>query len=400
MKPAIAARPTGLSPSLDIYPVDAAFMARPCASQISMLGLPSSVQDTVTLSMMGAFNGLPTVRHRAGATPQILDILANSGLMVEEDMRLFETPEEAERHAYDLIREGRRLVWPYPPEDGRFPSGSGLITPQLWKQLNSKQRLLEIAPRDAVAERQLVAVDELETLNLDKPVFLKAGGDAPTGSGFAVRRCESEADLKEAVSFYRSIETVSEIIVEEAVDVLATWCISLAIDEERVRFIGAAEQLFDAPAHQIGNIIDPANPLPVDGIKLAISIGERARQMGFRGAGGLDIGVTNDGRAVVFDPNFRIQASTQMVLFYEAAVERTGLRTCQSFTAKPNLTVQEIARRLHRPVEEGWFITTRIIDGALMTSLGSRSQVNGLLMGHCRQDVAHRQNQIKHILEV
>ena len=39
----------------------------------------------------------------------------------------------------------------------------------------------------------------MDMFELVEPVFLKAGGDTPTGSGFAVRRCETQADLEDAL---------------------------------------------------------------------------------------------------------------------------------------------------------------------------------------------------------
>lgn len=399
MKQTTTLRPGTLKPPFRLYPEEAAFMPRPSVSKIALLGVPASVQDTVTTTMMGALDGLPTVRHRGGATPEILEILFNSGVNVFEDMRLYETPDEAQQHAADLAADGRRLVWPYPPEDGSLLAETGLITPALWHRLNCKENLAEIVPPEGLAKRRIVRLDALGGLDLAGPVFLKAGGDAPTGGGYLVRCCETPADLEEAITFYRSLGTVDRVIVEEALDVLATWCVSLSIEDERVRFIGAAEQLFDAPARQSGSLIDPLNPLPRRGRRLALRVGEAARMLGFRGLGGMDIGVTRDGRAVMFDPNFRIQASSQMVCLYESAARRTGLEVCQSFATKGDLSIEEIWRRLRKPADQGWFIAMRLIDGAILQSLGARSQLNGVIMGQSREETQRRHAQLKKLLE-
>jgi hypothetical protein len=68
--------------------------------------------------------------------------------------------------------------------------------------------------------------------------------------------------------------------------------VSLSIDEAGVRYLGAAEQLFSSPARQSGSMIDDDDPFPKEGVKVAITVGENARTMGFRGPAGMDIGVT------------------------------------------------------------------------------------------------------------
>ena len=48
----------------------------------------------------------------------------------------------------------------------------------------------------------------------------------PTGMGYAVRYCETQADVEDAWEFFKSLGVSDELIVEEAVRVIGCWCIS------------------------------------------------------------------------------------------------------------------------------------------------------------------------------
>ena len=208
----------------------------------------------------------------------------------------------------------------------------------------------------------------------------------PTGLGYAVRYCESRADIEAAWDFFKSLEGVEDIIVEEAVSVRVCWCVSLSIDNSGVRYLGAAEQLFSAPAQQSGSMIDDDDPFPVEGVRAALAVGENARTMGFRGPAGMDIGVSSDGRIVVFDPNFRLQGSTQQAVFHPAAAERGGFRASRSLSVNSDLDIRDAERALRRHIDSGRVVIYRAIDGREMPSVTSASVVTGFVLGKDRED--------------
>jgi hypothetical protein len=117
-------------------------------AQLKFLGVPESAADTVSTTMMGLMNGRPTIRHKGGATPDALAMIARSGIDVSEDMRTFSEPEEAYRHAKILIRDGYKLAWPYPPQKGCYRETANLVAPRLWRKLNSKRNLPLIVPSE------------------------------------------------------------------------------------------------------------------------------------------------------------------------------------------------------------------------------------------------------------
>ncbi len=85
---------------------DSAYMARTDLRQTRMLGYSAFNADSVTALLTGVLGAQPTVRHRAGATDAILRIFEHAGLPIDEDIRFYETAEEAERQADRLIGEG------------------------------------------------------------------------------------------------------------------------------------------------------------------------------------------------------------------------------------------------------------------------------------------------------
>ncbi len=378
-----------------LYPQNAAFMPRACASQMRFLGVPLSTQDTVTSILMGAFNNRPTIRHQGGATPEILSLIRRSGIVVDEDMRLYETLAEADQHAHDVTNEGYKLVWPYPPEEKRFPADANLVSVPLWKKLNAKENLQDLVPKRNLARRYIYDLKEAAAVRFDGPVYVKAAGDAPTASGFAVRYCQTEHDLIGSLEFFQSLKSVDRLIFEEAIDVVGTWCVTIAISDTGTFYAGAAEQTFTSPAKQTGNIIDVERPFPAHGIEAAIATGEAARALGYRGLAGLDVGISHDGRAIVFDPNFRSQASTMQVLLHTTATERVGATINRSFNMKSNSSVKDLTHTLERAIDDGWFVAMRIIDGERMPSINAHATVTGMVLGRSHREVNKRWDELK-----
>lgn len=66
-----------------LYPADAAFMARSDLHQTRLLGYQPLNVESVTSLLLGILGTLPSVRHRAGATDEILSFLTDAGLPIQ-----------------------------------------------------------------------------------------------------------------------------------------------------------------------------------------------------------------------------------------------------------------------------------------------------------------------------
>jgi hypothetical protein len=146
-------------------------------------------------------------------------------------------------------------------------------------------------------------------------------------------------------------------------------------------------------------MIDPEFMFPDEGRLLSVRAGEAARRMGYRGIAGLDIGLRNDGRLVVFDPNFRANSSTAQLLFHDSAVARTGHSVTRSFHAEPDCTFKALTTRLEAPIRDGWFVPTRLFNGEKHTLSMGRHIVTGFVLGHDRIEAENTAQLLKAHLE-
>ncbi len=381
-----------------LYPATAAYMARTDLWQTRMLGFKPFYLDIITTLLMGLLNGRPTVRHRSGASDEILAVLDRAGLEIAEDMRIYEQPEEAEQFAQELVEEGYKLFWPYPLPEGRYPEGAHLVEPELWRRLNAKQNLDAIVPAANLAPRQIMSLADLRRCAFERPVFLKAGGDAPTGAGVAVRPCTDQASWLDAIDWFEAQAEIESVIVENDVPVSTCWCVTILVEADRVTCIGAAEQVFQSAAKQSGSVIDRNNPMPPAGAELAVKVGEAARRQGFVGVAGLDIGLAHDGRLIVFDPNFRFNASSAQVLLHGSASRRGGFSASASVFVTTQLALADIAKAARGPIDDGWFVPTRLIDAALLPEAKGTSFCTGFVLGANRAEAIARQRDIEKLL--
>jgi hypothetical protein len=382
-----------------LYPANTAYMARTSLQQTRMLGFKPFYLDIITTLLMGLLNGRPTVRHLSGASDEILAVLDRAGLEVAEDMRIYERPEEAEQIARELVEEGYKLFWPYPLPEDRYPDDAHLVAPGLWRRLNAKQNLDAIVPAANLAPRQIMRLAELRSRAFECPVFIKAGGDAPTGAGVAVRPCTDQASWLDAIAWFEGQGEIDSVIVERDVPVRCCWCVMILVRRDGTTCVGAAEQTFQSAARQSGSVIDPDNPLPPGAAELAVKVGDVARRQGFIGIAGLDIGLAHDGRLIVFDPNFRFNASSTQVLLHGSASRRGGFSASASVFTTTRLALADIAKAVRGPIDDGWFVPTRLIDAALLPEAEGISFCTGFVLGACREEAITRQRELEELLK-
>jgi hypothetical protein len=380
---------TAVLPPDGLYPADAAFMARTNLVETRMLGFTALQLDTVTSIFAGLLGSRAAVRHEACAGDEVFAVYRRAGFSCTEETLTYRTAEEAEALGDALVARGRKLFWPYPLRAGRFPDTAHLTTPELYRRLNAKELLGSLTPAENLPSRRTLSHEELATFEPEAPVFLKAAGVAATGWGYAVRPCPDRATYAEAREWFAVRRAdIPAVIVEEAVDLECCWCAGLAVGDRGATCFGGAEQLFSEPAHQSGSIIDPERPFPREGVALAARIGSAAGVLGFRGVAGLDIGLARDGRLLVFDPNFRVNASTSQLLFHEAASTRTGLPASRSLQAAVGGPFAALAARLAGPVAEGRFVPTRLFNGEKHPLSGGKHLVTGFVLGRNRKEAA------------
>jgi hypothetical protein len=390
-----------LRPSLApdaFWPADAAYVARTDLQTTAMLGYRPLNIDAVTTLLIGLMGHRPAVRHVSGVTDDILRALADAGLPVDSDIRPYATPEEADAQAERLIAEGFRFVSPYPLPAGRWRDAAQVVPPALWHALNAKDRMEEIVPPAHLPRRERMTVEAARARAFGTPVWVKAGGGAVTGWGFAVRQATDADTWHKAVEDIAALPDARDLIVEEHVDVDTSWGVQLGITDAGTVWGGASEQLFGRPGQIAGSLVDPSNPFPDDAIPVAIAVGEAARARGFRGLAGLDIGRTRDRQIVVFDPNFRFTSSTMQVMFTPAAAARSGLPVSISADAATPRPMAEVIALIRGPIADGWFMPTRLLDAALLPAAEGKSRVTGFTLGRDRAEAEAARDRLAALL--
>src|SRR5262249_30569091 len=112
-----------------------------------------------------------------------------------------------------------------------------------------------------------------------------------------------------------------------------------------------------------------------------------------------DIGQTSDGKLVVFDPNFRFNTSSAQVILHRSAAERAGLTVSLSAHSASSLTLRDLARALRGPIDDGWLVPTRVIDGTLLPTAEAASMCTGFVLGVDRADAAANREVLGHLLK-
>lgn len=360
-------------------------MARTNLFETRMLGYKALNLDTVTAHLAGLLNGRTAIRHEGGGGEEVFAIYRRAGIEVNEETLLYRTPEEADALADALIAQGKRLFSPYPLPADRFPDNGLLVPPALWRFLNAKINLDAIVPPEFLPGRKCLPCTELASFELPGPLFLKATGDSATGWGYAVHPCHDRVTFDNARRWFAEHrDSVTDVLVEEWVEVSICWCAGIAISDKETLCFGGAEQIFSSPTKQSGSMIDPECMFPEEGRLLAVHVGEAARRLGYRGIAGLDIGLRNDGRLVVFDPNFRVNLSTAQLLFHDSAVTRTGHSATCSFHSEPSCAYSKLVASLEAPIGDGWFVPTRLFNGEKHPLSMGKHLVTGFVLGHNR----------------
>jgi hypothetical protein len=378
-------RSAGLGPlvpaaTLDLlHPPNTAYAPRSSRARTRWVMDADYKLDALTGVPVALLGAMPLICHRGAATPAALELFARAGLARPERLFLYDTEAEAVALAKSLAASGYRLAYIHPPPEALGGTGALLVSPDRYAAMNDKANLAELVYPGLLPPRRLLSPEDAFRLPFPgRPTYLKAGHGEASGGGAGVAYCASADDWRTAMAWFAECGLpIRRMVIEEAVAVRRSWCFSIAVLDECVRYLGAAMQLLGAPGRQVGSRIDPDAPPPEAAVQAAVAIGEQSRRQGYRGIAGFDIGADAGGRLFVFDLNFRINSSTAFVLLHAAATARIGATVTQSVNATFDAPLGGALRRLEPLIDEGRFVPTRLYDGAA----GGCSVVTGMATG-------------------
>ncbi len=369
----------------DLYPGQTVFAPRTTVKATKWVFDTPIAVDTVTGVTMSVMCDMPLICHKAVATPEALDFIRLSGLFPPSVLLTYCTVEEAIDHARQRIAKGERLATIYPPMHELDKTDNLLVPTMLYGRLNDKANIADFVNQAHFPRRYVIPANKLKqetSSELDYPVFLKASVDGASGAGIDVRYVNDSISWQSSISwFYSKKKELDGVIVEDAIDVIICWCTGVSILDSGCRYLGAAIQLFDKPAQQIGNRIDQNHPPPEQVIHISLQIAKQAYEEGYRGIAGFDIGMDTNGKLFVFDLNFRINASTTQLMIHEKGSERIGASMSQLWSAKCDCALPWALEQLSSFVEKGIFVPTRLFDRAVYFEAPPNVEVFSLVNG-------------------
>jgi L-aspartate-L-methionine ligase len=345
--------------------------------------------DTITGVTLAIMGDMPLICHQNAATPLILDFFRQAGLEPASNIETYETEKEAVALARKHISRGEKIAYIYPPPLSLQESVCMLVPIPLYNWLNNKANLAQLIDQDHLPRYQIFQTDCLNLLYDFLPgqdVFIKACHPGAAGAGKDVRYCPNQTSRKSALDWLNiHKDGLSAVRIEEALDITDCWCLSLAIFESGIQYLGAAIQLFTEPAKQSGSRIDPDHLPPDSVVAIAKDIAQRSHDMGYCGFAGFDIGVTSSGQIFVFDLNFRLVSSTPQVLLHEAAINRVEARISQSWSCTVKGALAPVLKCIAKFSQKGEFVPTRLYEATQIS--GGKSVITGMVVASTLDEV-------------
>lgn len=367
----------------ELHPPRSVFAPRSAMDRVQWVHVDPFRLDTGTGVLIALMGDMPLICHENTATPSILEFFRNAGLEPARLLSTYRDEAESLARAREHIARGCRLAYIYPPPRELSADANLVVPVSLYGELNDKASLDRYVGSEHLPLHRVFPVDcldEAASFLEGEAVFVKGCHAGASGAGADIRYCPDVASRADALAWLQSrASELTGVRVERALDIPSCWCMNIAVVDTGVRYLGAATQLFSSPGRQTGSRIDPDDFPPDAVIRLAMQIGERARQQGYRGVAGFDIGTTRGGDPYVFDLNFRLAASTPQILLHDAAVARVGARVSCSFNELVHGPIDASLERVAPFARDGRFVPTRLYDATPLS--GHYSVVTGFVVG-------------------
>lgn len=384
----------------ELYPAGTVFAARSSLELTRWVHNDKFRLDTASGFPMSILGEMPLICHQQVNTADIRAFFLLAGIRLTAPFISYKTADEAMDAARHFLSRGYRLAYYYPPLPG-IDSDNILVVPiDLYNRLNDKANLDSLCDKHYLPPCHLYPPGNFDKAVAEMPdqaVYFKACFAGASGAGTDVRYCPDMASRKEVIEWFSERTSgLTALRMETDVNVQPCWCLNLAITETGVRYLGAATQLFSSPGLQYGNRIDP-DELPDDEIiSIALAIGETARQQGYLGIAGFDIGTDANDRPYVFDLNFRMTACTTQILMHDAATRRINSRISQSLALKIRGPLAPALERLAGFVERGNLVPLRLYERT--RAPGDQSLVNAMLIGCEQEEIDNLEAEIHAVL--
>lgn len=212
-----------------------------------------------------------------------------------------------------LVGRGK-LVISQPYDDASF-NDVYAISPSLIIKLNDKAHMAEFIPSEFLPQRYGEFKDGKTFAGSEEkfplPCVVKV---ASSGAGDGVVICRNENDFE--VTRKRFADNAGAMVIDEFIDTAHNLGVQFGVPFEKnrpIEMVGINEQLTTADGGFLGGIINPSHKIAgVAGINKIMlqKVLPRVREMGWYGAGGIDVLVGKNGKIYFIDCNFRLTAAS------------------------------------------------------------------------------------------
>lgn len=350
-----------------------------------------SVRDAAPSAYVSLTGGAPLLIFRAALTDGARALVTGAGLPWLEQAIPYGDEAEYTARLRERSARPRSVVFhhahpPDPSLDSCYWIPRDLLT-----GLNDKALLGSLVPSDACPPREVMSVQAASALPLDPgaTIVFKASTGMSTGSGGGVVIARTEAQVR---SLPERLEGCETAVVEAFQPFVRTMCVTWAADYlGEVHYIGSADQIVTEDGTYLSSWIGPDYEPPATAVALGRQIMQGAVALGYVGYAGFDVGILPDGRALVFDLNFRICASTPALLWYEEARRRLGpAATVRLVTISARTPFEQFCGIGQGLVAEGAFLPMGAVDTTGTIWADRPHTIRGVLLGRDRAETEAR----------
>ena len=342
---------------------DAGGCVRPSDAAAEWISLDAARLDSWTALAPVLAGGNPVVCREGATDGDARALLAEFGVPTNARFHRYESEGTRVAVTDALARSGRKLAVQHVCPEDELPESAYVVPRRLISFLNNKANLEALVPPGFAPERRVVPAAALSeaTEPVRAPVVLKAVTDQTSGGGTGVLVCADGSRRSEAVAF---LARCREVVVEEFMQIEASLCLNFAVfAPDEVRYLGCAQQIMDPVRERFfGNWLEPALHPPPQLLAAAGRTVERASRMGYIGFAGVDATVLADGRQLIFDLNFRINASTLPVMLLPALRSYFGYTTFQSRWWRAAGSCEALLASLRSPVARNVLLPLGVFD--------------------------------------
>jgi hypothetical protein len=376
----------------EIYGPGHLFVQRAYSSYADWLPDDPSVLDSLAGGGLPIAGTMPAVCSRGSVTPRTLELLELAGLQIAQDLILFGAGTDEQAVSDVLAQRSEMIVLQHAFPVGVIPGDRMWMDAEQLSYLNNKANLAALVRPENLPGRKVVDRQAYFEGKPSLPIVLKVVTPQSTGAGKGVVVCREPENFGEAEQLFRDSEL---IVAENFLEIADNPCLNFAVMADgSVRYLGFAEQIVTPEGKHRGNWIDLDATIAQEVIDAAAEPVRRGAELGYRGIAGIDMAITRDGRILVLDLNFRINASTPGLLLGSAIRARHGATIMHFRRMQGDSGAGRLADDLTPFVADGRIVPVSLFDAAAAGYADKPSSALVLVVGHSRDEVLATEDEI------